>query len=461
MRHRRSTALILAAWLAGATLPALGAAQTEETVTIQAENASLREILSGIARLGGYNLIIPADLERKVNVRLRDVTPQEALAGVAAAADLVIEEQGNLRIVRAETTENAPRISEIFTLQHAAPEEVEESLSAVLPAEHIRAHTASNTVVVYGQPRELAAARQIVAMLDQAQQQVKVEVEVIAVRREKMKELGIDWDWQSLTGSPRHTRTTWTESEPRHDADGNPLYDAEGHLLTKEVQHSGWRVEAPEGFGAIRFGRTVGGFPYAFFFRAQLKAMLAQGDAKIIARPNIVTLNGREAKILIGDRIPVQTEQVVNGAKVVTTEYRDAGIRLLYTPQVNEDGDITAHIHAEVATPYLVPEMHAYRIMTREAETTVRVHDGETLTVGGLIDRAWQENERRVPILSDIPLLGHLFRSKTKTAGEAEIIIAIRAELVTPERTHTIHEEQRSGPDGKYSRHRSVESIRQ
>lgn len=441
MKHRRSTAAVLAVLLAGASIPAFAAEPTEETVTIQAENASLRELLTGIARLGGYNLIVPAELERRVSVRLCDVTPAEALAGVAAAADLVVEEQGNLRIVRTEMTDKAPRLSETFSLQHATPAEVERSLAAILPAEHVRAHAASNSVTVYGHPRELAAARQTVAALDREQQQVKVEVEIIAVRQEKMQELGIDWDWQSLTGSARYNRTTWTDSVPRRDADGNLMYDSAGRLRTTEVHHSGWQVEAPEGFGSIRFGRTVAGFPHAFFFRAQLKALLAQGDAKIIARPNIVTLNGREAKILIGDRIPVQTEQVVNGAKVVTTEYRDAGIRLLYTPQINEDGDITARIHAEVATPYLVPEMHAYRIMTREAETTVRVHDGETLTVGGLVDREWQENERKVPFLSELPLIGHFFRSKTKTAGDVEIIIAIRAELVTPGREGTIRKE--------------------
>ena len=89
----------------------------------------------------------------------------------------------------------------------------------------------------------------------------------------------------------------------------------------------------------------------------------------------IMTVNGREARILIGDKIPVLVEHIKNGETTTTTEYTDAGIKLAYTPRIHPDGTLTAAVQAEVSTPVLVPEMKAYRIVTRQAETQVRMGD--------------------------------------------------------------------------------------
>ena len=174
----------------------------------------------------------------------------------------------------------------------------------------------------------------------------------------------------------------------------------------------------------------MNGEPIQFFFQAKLNALLSDGKAKILAKPNVVTLNGRTAEILIGSKIPVLVEHMENGTKTTSIEYKDAGIKLTYTPNVSKNSEITADIIAEVSTPYLVPEMKAYRIVTRQAHTTVRLKSGDMLTIGGLIDKEEANNIRKVPVLGDIPILGKLFQTETESKEESEIIIIIRANIL-------------------------------
>ena len=198
----------------------------------------------------------------------------------------------------------------------------------------------------------------------------------------------------------------------------------------KNIEHTGWNVSVPEGYAGISYGRSITGHPYTFFFQARLNALVSQGKARILAKPNVVTMNGKEAEILIGNKIPVLVEHVDNGVRTTTTEYRDAGIKLSYTPRISEKNEITAHINAEVSTPYLVPEMKAYRIITRQADTMVRLKSGDMLTIGGLIDKEESRTFRKIPVLGDIPLLGKLFQSRSKSLEESEIVIIIRADIV-------------------------------
>ena len=155
-----------------------------------------------------------------------------------------------------------------------------------------------------------------------------------------------------------------------------------------------------------------------FSFAAQIQALEEKGKASVLARPRMAALNGREASVLIGDKIPVVTEYMSGGEKTATTEYKDVGVKLRYVPRIHDDGTVTAAIEAEVSTPVFVNEMKAYRIATRQAKT---------LVLGGLIRKEDVESLRKVPILGDIPLLGKLFRSHYTSSKETEVVILLRS----------------------------------
>ena len=124
----------------------------------------------------------------------------------------------------------------------------------------------------------------------------------------------------------------------------------------------------------------------------------------------------------------MQTEKHTNGDNYTSTEYLDAGIKLQYLPRISQDGKmVTASVHTEVSTPTLISELKNYRITSRTADTNVRMYSGETLAIGGLLGKEEQRNLQRVPFLSDIPILGELFKNRSKRHSKTEVII-----LLTP-----------------------------
>lgn len=411
-------------------LPALAA----ETVSLRLENAPVREVLRNLADMCGKNIIFSGDIKATVSANLKDLSPEDAMSAVIRAGGLAAHEEGGVLILYDGAPEQeksrAGTVAEHFKLSYADAEEVAKTLSDVYKGDHIAYNKSANAVIVSGTQGELMRAERLIREMDIPEKQVKVEAEVLAVNRSNAKELGIDWDFKSLTGSADYERDSWSEQHYVTDADGNIRYDSDGNPRVRNIEHDGWTVNAPDGYAGISYGRSVTGHPYTFFFQAKLNALISKGKAKVLAKPNVVTMNGRKAEILIGSRIPVIVEHMENGVKTTATEYKDAGIKLSYTPRISAKDEITASVSAEVSTPYLVPEMKAYRIITRQADTLVRLRSGDELVIGGLIDKETSKTFRKVPILGDIPILGKLFQSKKTSEEESEIIIIIRAELV-------------------------------
>ena len=416
--------------LLGMCFSCLAFSVSAETVNLHLKDAPVREVLLSLADMAGKNIVFSGDLSGKVTADLDNVTPEAALRTVLLSAGLAAREENRTLIIYENAENTKAQSFETIRLSYANAPELAERLHKLSDKLKVSSETGSNTLLVAGPPAALAEARRMVSIIDRPEKQVKVEAEVLAVNRSDAKSLGIDWDFKSLTGSAEYERETWSEQRIVTDEAGNIKYDDDGDPKIRNISHTDWDVTTPEGYAGISFGKSVSGHPYTFFFQAKLNALITNGKAKILAKPNVVTMNGRKAEILIGSRIPVIVERLDNGTRTTATEYKDAGIKLTYTPLISENDEITATIRAEVSTPYLVPEMRAYRIITRQADTMVRLKSGDEIVIGGLIDKETTETFRKVPLLGDIPLLGKLFQSKTKSEEESEIIIIIRAELV-------------------------------
>lgn len=411
----------------------------EPRISLHLDNAPVRELLQNLAEMAHRNIIFSGEMKGRITAHLDNVTPDEAIEAVLAADGLAVRDMGTVLIVYDGSLKGRSPTAESFRLSYADAKEVAETLKGIYQDKRIAHNTGANSVIFSGSAEELLAARQIIAALDQPEKQVKVEAEVLSINKSAAKELGIDWDFKSLTGSAEYTRDTWSEQHYVTDSAGEVLYDDDGNPRIRNIEHSGWNITIPDGYAGISYGTSAAGHPYTFFFQAALKALISDGKAEILARPNVVTMNGRTAEILIGSEIPVVVERMENGVKTTGTEYKDAGIKLSYTPRISKNDEITATVRAEVSTPYLVSEMKAYRLVTRQAETMVRLQSGDEIVIGGLIDREESYTFRKVPILGDIPLLGKLFQSKSRSVEETEIIIVIRAEIITPDNAALAH----------------------
>lgn len=416
-------------------------------VNMNVTNAEVRDVLTALAGVGQVSIVADDSVTGRITIQLRDIPFETALELVTKTKGLVTQKVGNV-IVVADGSKMGRSFGtiQIIKIKYAPAQDIIQTLSLLFDQEagpaaasqassvaggsptqsapsspaknRIKFDKATNSIIFQGTPAEAEQVQKILAELDIPYQQVSLEAEVVALNNEAKKDLGIDWKWEMTPTYPQVTPEQKTY-----------IRNQEGEIVGADITTPKTVTRDPR-MGVLQFGRNPEGVPYEFYYQAKISALVANGKAKVLAKPKITAINGKEARILIGDRIPVLTEKNENGKISTTTGYVEAGIKLTYTPQVNDDGQITAKVHTEVSSPTLVAEMKAYRITTREAETQVRMKDGETMVIGGLIGREESTTKARVPFLSDFPLLGKLFQSTHDVKNETEVVIFLTAKII-------------------------------
>lgn len=170
---------------------------------------------------------------------------------------------------------------------------------------------------------------------------------------------------------------------------------------------------------------------------ATLRALQQQGLLQILAEPNLLTSNGKEASFLVGGEFPVPVLQGGANAGAVTVQFREFGIRLTFTPNLTENGTLKMYVKPEVSTIDLANSvtMSGFTIpalATRRVESNIELAPGQSFVIGGLIDDRTTQTLSRIPGLADIPLLGALFRSRSLSRAKTELVVVVTPELVEP-----------------------------
>lgn len=195
--------------------------------------------------------------------------------------------------------------------------------------------------------------------------------------------------------------------------------------------------------------RHHGGNPFHWFgsyanINAQLNLMVAKGDAKVLSQPYVITMSGSKAEVLIGGQIPVP----VSNDGDISIEWKDYGIKLNIEPNVQQNNSVDTKIQTEVSSlDYAnAVKLEGYAtpgLITRKADTHVLMKPGMTMAIGGLISSEQSKNITKIPILGDIPILGHFFRSTSKSKQQREIIILLTPVLVDADYMPIASEEAR------------------
>jgi pilus assembly protein CpaC len=170
---------------------------------------------------------------------------------------------------------------------------------------------------------------------------------------------------------------------------------------------------------------------------AFVKALQTQGLLTILAEPNLVTSNGKEASFLVGGEFPVPVLQGGSNAGAVTVQFREFGIRLTFNPSLTENGTLKMAVRPEVSTIDLanavtVSGFTIPALATRRIDSTIELAPGQSFVIGGLIDDRTNESFQKIPGLSSIPLLGYLFQSKTQNRTKSELLVMVTPEMVDP-----------------------------
>lgn len=380
------SALFLAAALH--TIPVLA----QNNITLNIKNGDIRDVLHAIANISNKSIITDSSVSGSISIAFNNIPFTDALNLVAASKGLAYREIDNVIVVApADSMKNYNNTIVAIPLNYTYAKEVNETLKTLFPDSKIGFDTASNSILFTGSAVEEARLRSSIKAIDIPTKQITLEAKIISVNQEAAKNLGISWSWDTLPQK---------DTKPSDDTE-NP----------EDNRYN----------GSFKFWRG-----YAFNFNAALNALFSEGKAKILATPRIITIPGKQASIFIGDHIPVQTEKHDSGSSYTSTDYIDAGINLTYTPIVNQDGTmVTAAVHTEVSTPTLISELQNYKVSSRTADTNVRMRTGETLVIGGLINEEEQKSIQKIPFLSNIPVLGELFKNRSSRKDKTEVLIIL------------------------------------
>lgn len=436
--------------------------QAAALVTLHGANLDVKDVLTALGAIGGVNLVVDEAVVGKVSLNMTEVPFETALEIVTKSQGLAYQNVGSVIVVGpAEKLGRAFGGVTVFKIKYAKAGEVAKLLQVVgkstetaavqeekgteksaqnggkesaAPGKKGKAESGkegakatsrievdeyNNFIVFKGSPEEAAQAHAIVEQVDLPYQQVSLEAEIVALNKQASKALGVEWEWSKSTQYPEYQAAKYTVTQ-----------DAAGHPIATQTDSEKYTRDKANMSGTIRYGRSPGGYPYEFYFNSTIKALFANGDAKVLAKPKVMTINGQTALINIGDRVPVPVTTTTNNVTTSAVEYQECGIILQYQPRINADGHIVATVHTEVSSPSLVPELKAYKFTKRSADTEVRLKDGETLVIGGLIGKEEMKAMTKVPFLSDIPILGAFFKSTSHANNESELVIFLTARIV-------------------------------
>lgn len=384
--------------------PVLGP-QFNKPVTLQFRDANLKMVFEALSRTNGINILLDKDIrpDLKTTIFVKDASVEDTIDLILMQNQLrkkILSE--NTVFVYPDTPQKLKQYEDLkirsFHLVHADPKQIMTMLKTLLKTNDIFVHAETNSVVMRGTPDAIRLAEKLVADQDVEPPEVMLELEVLEVTRTHLSELGIAWP-DTLAVTTPDTVATVNDLKSLHGGD----------LLVSSLS-------------------------------ATLKLHLDEGDTKVLAAPRIRVRNREKAKIMVGSRVPVITNSITpvsTGTPVVTgtVQYLDVGLKLEVEPDVQLDNQVVIKMGMDVSS--IVKEVDnpqsgtvAYQIGTRNATTVLRLRDGETQILGGLIDDEDRKTSNEVPGLGKIPILSHLFGSHKDDKTKTEIVLAITPHLI-------------------------------
>lgn len=395
----------------------LGAAY-RKPITLEFRDAPLRSVFDMIARQSGLNFVFDKDVRLDVRATLfaRDTPITDAVDMLLLTGQLARKVVNpNTLLIYPDLPLKHKAYQELmvksFYLGNADAKATMAMLRTLIKAKDVHVDERLNLLVMRDTPEAIRLAEKIVAVQDLAEPEVMLEVEVLEVKRGRLLDLGIQYPNQfsllntittqtatsSTVGAPVVTTNTTLSPLP---LTVDKLHDISGADITMNTPQANLRKE--------------------------------DSDVNLLANPRIRVKNREKAKIHIGDKVPVITSNTTaTGVVSESVSYLDVGLKLDVEPSVLMREDVQIKVGLEVSN--IVREIRGnsgtltYQIGTRNAGTTLRLKDGETQVLAGLISDEDRSTASRVPGLGDLPLLGRLFSNQRDERNKTEIVL-----LITP-----------------------------
>jgi general secretion pathway protein D len=293
----------------------------------------------------------------------------------------------------------------------------------------IVADKATNALVITAKPEEYNVLQPIIQQLDIPRRQVYVEAAIMEVRATMQISVGVDWSAAGKTGLPLGANDGVAFGGSR--TSGASVLDEAGNLAL------------PSGLtaGVVSFPITIGGITFTNL-ATLITAAQTDNNFNVISTPQLMTLDNEEASVVVAENIPFSTRvdegTAVTDRAIQSFEYRDVGVTLKITPQINEKRIVKLKIFEEISrvvseTTQVSPTQVVLAPTTtkRTAETNVQVRDGQTVVIAGLMGNNVDITTTQVPCLGDIPIVGWLFKSERRDTTKTNLLIFLTPYIVT------------------------------
>ena len=405
--------------------------QKDEIIkSLNFQNANIHTVLNFLAECADVNIVSAPTVEGTVTFNLQNVTWDQALEIVTRTYGLTaVQEHGYVRVVptadyqaeraayaksNVEHRQLVPLITEILQVNYAAADELIDPVKSLLSERGtVEADHRTNQLIIREVPENIAPLIEFIAALDRPIQQIKISAKLVEISTEDLFELGVRW---SLTGNST--------------IDGNPAVTT-GTMEADKVSDK---------VGSFTFSALTNGVD----IEAAISALASTGKVRVVAHPEITTVDNNEARIQMGQKIPIkQFDQAGN----VVIEFTEVGTILRVTPHITAENRILMHLFPERSTYQFDP--NGVIINTSNAETKVVVNNGETAVIGGLTTQDVIESHVGVPFLKDIPLIGHLFGYTQRKTVDRDLVIFVTPTVVDRE-DMTMHSATSAGDGSNY-----------
>jgi type IV pilus assembly protein PilQ len=442
-------AALLLACVPGARLAAAG------PISLDVRDLDIYDAVRLLSTQAAVNVVVDSSVaHRPVSLRLLHVSFDEALATLTASNDLQAVRVGNVIYVGTSEAMNrrypantAGTRTVLFNVRNGIPSDIAKSLGDALPKGTLVVpdmRTAS--IIVTGSPTTVARARDLVAALDQASGVANVVLPMRYVKAgDALKALQATLQISapsSAYASDQQNALVLVGSNDfislasslvaRIDRPGQQVrYEVRVTDLTpSDTSNVGFLFGGVDENGGEHpgSGNTVTTFlRNSLSINATINALVTRGQAKILARPTLSSLNNVQASLLVGQQYPIVYFDARTGTQQV--QFVNVGVNLNVTPTIGSDGAITTDLETDYSQ--VTGSIANFPIITtRKAQSTLRVHDGETIVIAGLFADVDTSTLTKVPFLGDVPFLGEVFRNRARQHSKDEVVFLITPHLV-------------------------------
>lgn len=441
---------------------AQGGGYRGEKLSLNFQNIEVRSLLQVIADFTNFNVVTSDSVAGNVTLRLKDVPWDQALDIILQAKGLGMKKNGNVLQIapkdelaakeKAELEAQAaiqdlePLRTQSFQLNYAKAADIAEQLtrssgtqggntSRILSNRgSVIAEPRTNQIFVSDIPSRLAQVQEMIAKLDVAVRQVLIEARIVEASDSFGRSLGVKLGGSDLRGvrggdpGYRVRGSNRVALGGSYNAVSATTGEGESSMLnTSTTQFLNLPASAVDGSAPATFALSLFSAAANRFLNLELSAMEADGQGKVVSSPRVVTANQVKAIIEQGTEFAYQ-ESAQNGATSV--QFKKAVLSLEVTPQITPEGSIILDLAVNKDSPGTVVA-GAMSIDTKRVKTQVLVENGGTVVIGGIFELTEKDSVAKVPLLGDIPVVGNLFKNRTRSSRKEEILVFITPKIIS------------------------------